>query len=192
MIKAAARLALIALHGCRRGGRGRRGRRAAGLSPRELSLADAGDFAWRQGHRHRRGGKDLAQPFGCLCRCAAKAAATAEPARGNAVARPAAAQYSRQHLAARHRLRRTRAQHGRLFPKGLEKATNGDHARRWSSIVSPIAGCRGTQPGARCCSAIPTWCGIPRAPTGGAPPTFRCRIPRQNRVRANKDRCPSP
>src|SRR5665213_3474070 len=58
---------------------------------------------------------------------------------------------------------------------------------RSSCIAWRIAGCRGTPPSARSRSAIPTSRGIAKAPTAGSPPAFRCRrIPRRNRVRANR------
>ncbi len=104
---------------------------------------------------------------------------------GTVVARQAAVRYSRQHLAARHRLWRTRAQHGRLF---LQGAGEGDARRsrqnRLSYIVWRIAGCRGTQPSARSRSAIRMSPGIAKEPTAGRRRACRCKKPRRSRVPA--------
>ena len=102
------------------------------------------------------------------------------------MARQAAPQYSRQHLAARHRLRRTRAQHGRLF---RQRTAEGDRRRPRQDGRDLLPGElldvveRGQARAAR--SAIRMSPGIAKAPTAGLPPACRCKMPRRSRARAN-------
>ena len=120
-----------------------------------------------------------------LHRRAAPCPATRQPAAGNDLARQAAAQHSRQHLASRYRLRRARQRDGRLSAHAISSAPPAATARSSSSsIACAIAGCRGTRRSASCRWDTSTSPGIPTGPTAGL--ACSSRSPRRSRRRRSR------
>ena len=78
------------------------------------------------------------------------------------------------------------APHGGLFHDGLKKATNGDRAQNLFYIAWRIVGCRGTRPSARCARLLECCVVSRRNRWLGRRRPSAARMPRQNRVQANR------
>jgi len=127
-------------------------RRTRSFSYRGVPRPDAEEPAGRARRHDRASRGTLERRGGGFCRCHATCAASRQSARGDDLAGNAAVEHSRQHLAARHRIRRA----------GLGYRT---------------AGCPGMRP-----SGLLRWAtrmsrGIPTAPTDGRIPSFRSTKP---------------
>ena len=148
------------------------------LPARVFSTTAEAETIWRAKDRH-------------FHRRAAARAKAAKSSRRYGLARQAAAQHSRQRLAAGYRLRQAGGGDRRLSAARSCCALPAATMPRCSwSIARPIAGCPGTRPSESCPTAIAMSRGIRTAPTAGSAPT--CRLAEsQPEPRAGEER-PAP